>query len=146
MVGVEPEIIKRAPANRVGVLVLRKCFTGPCQRIGCLIRRPWRAAIPLIVECAVICPARFLRRRMKSDVANIDSGSQRHAKGLNPSVKVLVVQRIFIVPDAGSWIAYLVTHKPDAIVPRIGLELVHGGACACPCLYGRLQPNGVPNR
>ena len=83
---------------------------------------------------------------MKSDVANIDSGSQRHAKGLNPSVKVLVVQRIFIVPDAGSWIAHLVTHKPDAIVPRIGLELVHGGADTCPGHNGRLHSHSGANR
>ena len=29
LIGVEPEIIQCAPANRVGVLILRKCFRAP---------------------------------------------------------------------------------------------------------------------
>ena len=60
LIGIEPEIIQRAAANRVGVLILRKRFGVPSDR-ACVLRNcPRRAAITLIVERAVVCPAGFL--------------------------------------------------------------------------------------
>ncbi len=81
---------------------------------------------------------------MEADIADVNAGSQRHAEGLNGAVQVLVVQSVFIVPDALTWIGYLVTHKPDTIVPRIRLVLVH--CRAGPSHDGWLHPNRVANR
>ena len=55
---------------------------------------------------------------MKLDVSDIDSGSQRHAERLNGAIEVLVIERVLIVPDAGTWVGDFVTHEQDAIVAR----------------------------
>ena len=39
---------------------------------------------------AIICPTGFLRRRMKTDVADVHSAAERHAEGLDSAVKVLL--------------------------------------------------------
>jgi hypothetical protein len=81
-------------------LILRKRFRVPGDR-ACVLRNiPRCAAITLIVKRAVICPAGFLTRGVKPDVRDIYSGSERHAEGLDRAVEVLVVQRVFIVPNA----------------------------------------------
>ena len=98
MIGIEPEIIQRAEADSVGVLILRKSFRVPSDRGSVLHNSPRSAAITLIVERAVVCPAGFLTRGVKSDVRDVYSGCERHAEGLDPAVEVLVVQRVFIVP------------------------------------------------
>ena len=69
---------------------------------------------------------------MKTDVTDVHSGSQRHTKGLNRAVEVLVIQGILIVPDSGSGIRYFVTHKPNTIVTRVGLDLVYCRTRAMP--------------
>jgi len=66
---------------------------------------------------------------MKTDVADVYPGCERHAKGLNAAVEVLVVQGILIVPDPSSGIRHFVGHEPDAVIPRIGFELIHCGTC-----------------
>ena len=65
---------------------------------------------------------------MKSDVAYIYSGAQRHTKGLNSPIEVHVVESVLIVPDSGRWVRDFVTHKPDAIISRIRLSLAYRGA------------------
>ena len=40
---------------------------------------------------------------MKSDVSDVDSRSNRHAERLDGAIEVLVIERVFIVPDAGHW-------------------------------------------
>ena len=75
LIGVESEIIQCAPANRVGILVLREGFAVPCQRVGSLGRRPRCAAVPLAVKRAIVCPARMLGRCMKPDVTNVSGSS-----------------------------------------------------------------------
>ena len=129
LVSIEPEVIQGAEANRVGVLVLRKSFCVPSYRIGSLSDSPRCAAITLVVECAVVCPAGMLNRRMKSDVRDVYSGSKRHAKGLNSAIEVLVIQGILIVPDPRTWITDFVTHEPDAIVAWVRFGSIHGRAC-----------------
>jgi len=100
LIGIEPEIIQRAEANGVGVLILRKSLRVPSDR-ACVLRNiPRCAAITLIVKRAVIRPAGFLTRGVKPDVRDDYSGSERHAERLDRAVEVLVVQRVFIVPDA----------------------------------------------
>jgi hypothetical protein len=91
LIGVKPEIIKRAPPNRICVLILRKCFTVPSYGIGRLSHSPGSTAVTLIVKRAVICPAGLLRRRVKADIANVHSRSQRHTERLNPPIQILVI-------------------------------------------------------
>ena len=69
--------------------------------------------------------AGLLKRRTKPDVGDIYSGSNRHSERLDAAIEVLVVKRVLVVPDAGSWIGNFVTHEPDTIVSRIRLELSH---------------------
>src|ERR1700730_17122889 len=72
-----------------------------------------------------MCPTRLLNRRMKADVRDVYSGSNRHAKRLDRPIEILVVERVFIVPDASSGVGDFVAHEPDAIVSRVRLDLVH---------------------
>ena len=57
------------------------------------------------------------------------------------AIEILVVERVLIVPDAGSWVGHFVAHKPDPIVSRIRLELIYRRAC--PSLDGRLHSHGL---
>ena len=57
-----------------------------------------------------MCPARMLKRGMKSDIGDVDASSQRHGEGLDGAIEVLVVQRILIVPDSSGWVGYFVAH------------------------------------
>ena len=38
---------------------------------------------------------------MKPDVADVDARPNGHAERLNGAIEVLVIERVFIVPDAG---------------------------------------------
>jgi hypothetical protein len=60
---------------------------------------------------------------------------------LNSAIQVLIVKRIFIMPDASSGVGYFVPHKPDVIVARIRLNLVHGRAS--PSHDGRLHAHRI---
>jgi hypothetical protein len=108
---------------------------------------PRRAAIPLAVLRTVVCPAGFLRWRVKADVTDVDSRSDRHGERLNGAIKVLIIKRVLIVPRPGIWSRHLVTHEPDAIVTRIRLDLVHGRAVAArPNRDGRVHLHGASSR
>ena len=139
LISVEPEIIQRPKADRIGVLILGERLAIPGYGIASLSHSPGRATISLAVERAVVWPARFLRRRMEVDVTDVNSGSQRHAKGLNRTIEIHIVHGVFVVPHPRRRIGYLVAHKPKPIVSRIGLELIYGGAC--PCRDSGLHPN-----
>ena len=106
---------------------------------------PRRAAETLVIKRAVICPARFLRRRVKSDVADIDVREIRHSKGLNPTIEIFIIDGVFIVPYAIIWPRHLVADKENPVTTRIGLVLSYYGACVCPSHDGRLHSHGVTN-
>ena len=125
MIGIKPEVIQCPKADCIGIGVLRKRFAVPGYRIRRLSYSPGRAAETQVHECAVVCPAGFLRRRVKADVTYVNSRRQRHAKGLNSAIQVLVIQGIFIMPDSWTWVSHFITHEPDAIVPRIRLDLMY---------------------
>ena len=110
MVGIKPEVIQRAVANRIRVLVSRKRFRVPGNGASVLGNIPRRAAIPGISHRAIMRKARVLRRRMKRDVSNIDSRSYRHSERLNRAIEVLVIERVLIMPDAGIRSGHFVTH------------------------------------
>ena len=139
MIGVKPEIIQCAPANGVGVLILRKGFAVPCNRPGVLSDTPRLAAVTLVVKRVVVCPSRFLRWCMECDITDVGSSAQRHTEGLDRPIEVLVIQRILVVVDAGTWIGDFVTHKPEAIVSRIRLHLIYRRAR--PSHDSRLHPH-----
>ena len=144
LIRVESEIIKCAPANRVGVLILRKCFTVPSDGTGRLSHSPGSTAVTLIVKRAVICPAGLLRRRMKADVTDVDTWPQGHTKRLDSSIEVLVIQGILIVPHSWTWIGHFVSHEPNTIVTRIRFDLIY--YLACPRHDGRSRPDGRSQR
>ena len=141
LIGIEPEVIQCAPANRIRVLIVCKSISAPRQRIGSLIRRPWRAAISLTVQCAIVCPPGMLRRSVKSNVTDVNSSSQRHTKGLNRAIQVHVIHNVLIVPDSRRRVGYFVAHKPEAVVSRV--RFLSGHRRACPCPDGRLHSRGV---
>ena len=76
---------------------------------------------------------------MKTDVTDVSSGSQRHSERLNRAVQVLVIDGVLVVPNLISRVSYLVSHKPDAIVAWIRLDLGHRRARTCPGHDGRLH-------
>ena len=82
---------------------------------------------------------------MKSDVSDVGASAQRHTEGLDRPIEVLVIQRILVVVDAGTWIGDFVTHKPQAIVSRIRLDLIYCCARTCPGRDGRLHSYGRAN-
>ena len=128
MIGVEPKIIQCSPADRISILVSRKGFCAPCNRARVLSNIPRRAAVSLVILRAVVCPARFLWRCVKVDVADVHPRSKRHAERLNSAVEVLVINGVFVVPHTGTWVSHFVTHKPKPVVAWIGFGLADRGA------------------
>src|SRR3984893_7520566 len=90
-----------------------------------------------------MCKAGMLKRRMKADVRDVYSGSNRHAKRLDGPIEILVVERVFIVPHASGGVRHFIAHKPNTVGSGGGLDLVsrrtgpsrnarllsHGGSC-----------------
>jgi hypothetical protein len=141
LIRIKPEVIQRAKANGVGILILRKSFRVPSYGTAGLSNGPWCAAITLVVECAVICPAGMLNRRMKSDVRDVCSGSHRDAERLDGAIEVLVIQSVFVVVNASGRVGHFVTHEPNPVVARIGFELIHRRTS--PGHDSRLRSHGV---
>lgn len=146
LIGVEAEIIQCGIANSIGVLVLRKRFAGPGDRAAALIDCPRHTAVALVVKGAVVSPAGFLRWRVEADISYVHSRSHRHAEGLNSAVQVLVVERVLVVPNTGRRIGHFITHKPDAIVTRVGLDLIYRGSRDSPSRDGGSHPHCSSNR
>jgi hypothetical protein len=145
LIGVEPEIIKCGIANSIGVLVLRQRFAGPGDGAAALIYCPRHTAVTLVVKGAIVSPAGLLRWRVEADISYVHSWSHRHSEGLNSAIQVLVVERVLVVPNSNSWIGHFVTHKPDAIVSRVGLDLIDRGARDRPSRDGRSHPHCSTN-
>ena len=82
----------------------------------------------------------MLRRCVKADVRDVYSGSNRHAERLDGAIEVLVVQRVFIMPDASGGVRHFVAHEPDAIVSLIRLNLIY--CRTCPSHNGRMLSHG----
>src|ERR1044072_535151 len=142
LVGIEPEIVQGAPANRIRVLVLCKGFRRPANGIASLSNRPWRTTVALVVKRSVVCPAGFLRWCVKIDVVDIDSGSYWHTRRLTRTIEAHVVEGILIMPDSSTWIGHLVSHEPDPIISWIGLHLAHCRAASRPGHDSRLHAHG----
>ena len=60
---------------------------------------------------------------------------------MNPTIEVLVIERVFIVPDPTTGVRDFVAHEPDTIVARIGLDRV-AHRRASPSFNGWLLSHG----
>ena len=67
----------------------------------------------------------MLNRRVKADVRDVYSGRDRHAERLDRAIEVLVIERVFIVPDASAGVRDFEAHEPDTIVSRVRLLPVY---------------------
>jgi hypothetical protein len=95
---------------------------------------------------------------MKTDIGDVYAWPKRHAERLDRAIQVLVVERVFIVPDAGTGVRHFKTHEPDAVIARIGLLpvyrragpghdcwlLTHGGANGAKGEGCRSATHGIP--
>src|SRR5205814_242700 len=115
MVGIESEIIQRSPTQRVRVLVLRKGLRAPAYSAGSLIRSPGSVAKSCISRGSIICNSRMIKWRMKPEIAYRDSASQRQTEGLDPTIKILIIDRVFIMPNPGRRIRHFVGNEGTAI-------------------------------
>ena len=83
---------------------------------------------------------------MKLDVSDIDARSYRHAEGLNRPIEVLVIERVLIVPHAGTWSGHFVAHEPDPIVAVSRFDLIYRGAAVQAIMAGcsrTVEPTGL---
>ena len=142
LISIEPEVIQRAEANRVGVLIDRKSFRAPSDGTCVLGNIPRSATIASVSLGAVMREARVLRRCMESDVSNSDAGSQGHGEGLNCAIKILVIERVLIVPDATRRVGDFVSHKPNTIGARGRFDLVYRSTSTYPSFNGWLLSMG----
>ena len=140
MIRIKPEVIHRAEANRVGILILHKSLRAPGDRASVLGTNPRCAAITLAVKRTIVCPGWMLNRRMKFDVRDVCSGSERDAERLDGAVEVLVIERVFVMVNTGRRVRHFVTHEPNPVVARIGFQLIHRRAS--PRHDGRLRSHG----
>jgi hypothetical protein len=145
LIGVEPEVIQCAPANRIRVLVLCKGLRRPANGIGRLGNRPWHTAVALVVKRAVVRKSRFLRGRVKVDVTYVYSNAQRHAERLNRAIQVLVINGVLIVPNSVLR-SHLETDEEGPVISEIRLVTGHVRACACPSSDRRLLLHGRARR
>jgi len=83
---------------------------------------------------------------MKTDVTDVYSRPKGHTEGLDRAIEIFVIDREFIVPDAGRGICHVVANEENTIVTRVGFELVYGGALdARPSLDGGLHSHCATN-
>ena len=133
--GIETKIIKSTPANRICVWVLRKRLAAPSQRTVYYHRCPGGAAVARVSHGSIICPPRFLGRRMKPYVS--EAAVRRNSERLNRAIEVLVIDRVLIMPNSSGWVCHFITNECNAIVSRIGLDPIDG--CSGPGKNGRLR-------
>ena len=140
--GIKSEVVQCGEANRVGVLVLHKCFAVPSRRRETRSEDPGSTAITSIslYSCVQIQDAAVARGTQRCSL--LSGGRANDFEGLNRAVEVLVIDGVRIVGHPGIWSCHLVTDEENAIVSRVGLDC--GAHCrASPGFNGRLLPESV---
>ena len=61
---------------------------------------------------------------MKSDITHANSRPQRHTERLDGAIQVLVINRVFIVPNTWGGVRYLIAYKTNPIDSWNWLQLV----------------------
>lgn len=67
-------------------------------------------------------PSRAPAGRVKSNIAYVNSGSNGHAKRLDGTIQVLVIESILVVKNARRRLGYFETYKENTIVTRVRLD------------------------
>ena len=67
----------------------------------------------------------MVERRVKPRIAHRDSAS-RNSEGLDRAIEVLVIDRVFIMPEADRWIRHFIGNKGTAIDSRRRFDRVDG--------------------
>ena len=134
-VGIESEIIQGSPTNGVRVLVLREGLRTPAQVAGGLICRPDRVAKSRVPLGSVLSKSRMIERGVKPQAAHRYSASERNANGLDSAIQILVVESVFIMPNAGRWIRHFVGDERASVASRHGLD--HAKGRSSPGINGR---------
>src|SRR5204863_4868434 len=75
---------------------------------------------------SVIRISGMIRRSVKAEIVQRDRTSERDAEGLDRAIEILVIERIFIMPDARGWIGDLVGNVGPAIHARLGFDRIDG--------------------
>src|SRR5207249_448418 len=107
--GIETEIIESTPADRICVWVLRKRLAAPSQRAACYHRCPGGAAVSRVSHGSIVCPSRFLGRRMKPYIS--DAASRRDSERLNRAIQILVIDRVLIAPNSSGWVCHFIANE-----------------------------------
>jgi hypothetical protein len=137
-VGIKPKIIERAKADGIGVLILCERLTVPGYGIKYLGNGPGLAAVALVIKGAVIRPAGFLRRCMERNIFNIGwETPENNFDRLDGAIQVLVVDGVLIMVDPITRACYFVADEENAVVARIGFDLINRRIC--PCFNGWLH-------
>jgi len=112
-----------------------------------LIHRPGSVAISGVSRCAIVGDSWMIRRGMKSNIADCNSGSERDGERLNRAIEVLVIERVLIVPHAATQVGYFVTHEPNPVASRrrpwSRFDLIYRRTS--PSFNGRLLSHRVAN-
>ena len=66
---------------------------------------------------------------METDASYVYPWSKRYSEGLDAAIKVLVIERILIVPYASGWAGHFVTHKPNTIIAVLRFDLIYARVC-----------------
>ena len=122
MIGIEPEIVHCAEANGVCVRILGKGLAGPGQCVRHLIWSPWIVAESCIADSSVVRETRMVRREVKSDVTDVDSGREWDAEGLNRAIEVLIMNGVLVMPHAGGWVRYFINDERTTIDTGLWLD------------------------
>ena len=101
---------------------MRKSFTVTRRRKPVVIKSPWGAAISLVVKRAIVCPAWFLRRRVKPHIVHsLWEKGPNDFERLDGPIQVLVIDDVLIMPQSRRWVRNLIADEENAIIRRIRL-------------------------
>ena len=64
----------------------------------------------------------MVRREVKSDVTDVDSGREWDAEGLNRAIEVLIMNGVLVMPHAGGWVRYLINDERTTIDTGLWLD------------------------
>src|SRR5438046_361599 len=64
----------------------------------------------------------MIRWSVKSHITQRDSAAQRHTEELDRAIKVLIMDGVFIMPDASHWARHFIDYESAAIDSRLGLD------------------------